>query len=265
VAVVHEIDRYCDAVPRAAADGEDIGAFTVFLRRGAGWHYYARPRPDGPEPEPGDVEAVLERQAARDVPRAFEWVEETAPWAGPALAAAGLDVERHPMLVLDELRVPGTAASADVRLLEADDPLLPYVQAVQEISFGAGGTDRGVLGTEGLDAAVAEQPPGRVEFARQRIAEGRTRTAAAFVDGRPVAAGAHQPLERVSEIVGVATLPAHRRQGIGAALTAALAADAMRLGVWLIWLSAQDDEVAGIYERLGFRRVGFACEARLPR
>ena len=38
----------------------------------------------------------------------------------------------------------------------------------------------------------------------------------------------------------------------------------MRLGVGLIFLSAQGDEVAAIYERLGFRRVGFACEARLP-
>ena len=168
------------------------------------------------------------------------------------------------MLVLDELRIPGAGVPAEVRLLEADDPALAHAQAVQEISFGAGGTGRGEVGTEGLEAAVASQPPGRLEFARQRMAEGRTRTAAAFVDGVPVAAGSHQPLDGVTEIVGVATLPAFRRRGIGAALTAALADDAVRLGVGLIFLSAQGDEVAAIYERLGFRRVGFACEARLP-
>ena len=68
----------------------------------------------------------------------------------------------------------------------------------------------------------------------------------------------------MTEIVGVATLPAYRRRGIGAALTAALADDAVRLGVGLIFLSAAGDDVAAIYERLGFRRVGFACEARPP-
>ena len=166
------------------------------------------------------------------------------------------------MLVLDELWNPGAGVPAEVRLLEPDDPALAYAQAVQEISFGAGGTGRGEIGTEGLEAAVASQPPGRLDFARQRIEEGRTRTAAAFVDGVPVAAGSHQPLDGVTEIVGVATLPAFRRRGIGAALTAALADDAVRLGVGLIFLSAEGDEVAAIYERLGFGRVGFACEAR---
>ena len=262
MAVVREIDAYCDAAPRAAADAEDIGSFTVFLRRGAGWPYYARPRLDAPPAAAGDIDAVLRHQTERDVPRAFEWIEETAPWAGPALSGAGLAIERHPMLVLDELWNPGAGVLAEVRLLEPDDPALAYAQAVQEISFGAGGTGRGEIGTEGLEAAVASQPPGRLDFARQRIEEGRTRTAAAFVDGVPVAAGAHQPLGGVTEIVGVATLPAFRRRGIGAALTAALADDAVRLGVGLIFLSAEGDEVAAIYERLGFGRVGFACEAR---
>ena len=264
MASVREIDAYLDAAPRAAADAEDIGSFTAFLRRGAGWPYYARPRLDAPPAAPGDIDAVLRRQAEREVPRTFEWVEETAPWAGPALSAAGLEIERHPMLVLDELRIPGGGVPAEVRMLEPDDPALAQAQGVQEVSFGAGGTERGEAGTEALEAAMASLPPGRLEFARQRMREGRTRTAAAFVDGVPVAAGSHQPLGGVTEIVGVATLPAFRRRGIGAALTAALADDAVRLGVGLIFLSAEGDEVAAIYERLGFRRVGFACEARLP-
>jgi GNAT superfamily N-acetyltransferase len=264
VAVVDEIDAYCDAAPRAAADAEDHGPFTVFLRRGAGWPYYARPRLGAQGAGSGEVEAVLRRQREHNVPRAFEWVEEVSPWVGPALEAAGLEVERHPLLALGELTPPRCEVAADLRMLAADDPDLPLVQAVQDVSFGAGGTERGEIGVEALAAAVETQPPGRVEFARQRIAQGRTRTAAAFVDGTAVAAGAHQPLDGVTEIVGVATLPAFRRRGIGAALTAALAGDAERLGVHLIFLSAADDDVAAIYERLGFGRVGFACEARPP-
>lgn len=264
MAVVNQIDAYCDAAPRAAADAEDHGSFTVFLRRGPGWAYYARPRLGVDAAAPDDVEAVLRRQRERSVPRAFEWVENTAPWVGPAVEAAGLEVERNPLLVLDELAPPRAALEADVRLLEPDDPDLPLVLAVQEVSFGAGGTERGDDGTEALPAAVAAQPPGRLGFARQRMEQGRTRIAAAFVDGSAVAAGAHQPLDGVTEIVGVATLPAYRRRGLGAALTAALADDAVRLGVDLIFLSAAGDDVAAIYERLGFGRVGFACEARPP-
>src|SRR4051812_36437918 len=40
------IERYYDAAPRAAADVEEIGPFTLFVADPAtGWSFYARPRP----------------------------------------------------------------------------------------------------------------------------------------------------------------------------------------------------------------------------
>ena len=56
-------------------------------------------------------------------------------------------------------------------------------------------------------------------------------------------------------------LPRARRHGVGAAITAALVADAHDRGVGTVFLSAGDDAVARVYERVGFVRVGTACIA----
>ena len=56
--------------------------------------------------------------------------------------------------------------------------------------------------------------------------------------GEPVAAGMHQPVGEVTEIVGVATLPAVRRQGLGGAVTGALVEHALADGVETVFLSA---------------------------
>jgi predicted GNAT family acetyltransferase len=73
-----------------------------------------------------------------------------------------------------------------------------------------------------------------------------------------LAVGSHQPVGAVTEIVGVGTLPAARRRGLGAAVTAALVADARARGAELVFLSAGSEAIARVYERLGFVRVGTA-------
>ncbi len=77
-------------------------------------------------------------------------------------------------------------------------------------------------------------------------------------------AGSHHPVGGVSELTGIGVLPDARRRGIGAALTALLAADARESGATLLVLSAADDAVARLYERVGFARVGTACFGRAP-
>jgi ribosomal protein S18 acetylase RimI-like enzyme len=64
-----------------------------------------------------------------------------------------------------------------------------------------------------------------------------------------------------TELTGIAVLPRARRRGTGAAITQALVKDAKRRGIATIFLSAQDDAVARVYERVGFTRVGTACIA----
>ncbi|MBV9134909.1 MAG: GNAT family N-acetyltransferase, partial [Chloroflexi bacterium] len=81
------------------------------------------------------------------------------------------------------------------------------------------------------------------------------------IDGEPVGVGGHNPLNGITEIVGVGVLPAFRRRGIAAALTRALVDDARRRNIGTVFLSAGDDNVARLYARIGFRTVATACLA----
>jgi predicted N-acetyltransferase YhbS len=98
----------------------------------------------------------------------------------------------------------------------------------------------------------------RTAVLRERIAAGRTVMMVAVEDGEPVAVGSHHPVEvdddEVSEVAGVATLPRLRGRGLGAALASALVAHA-RETADLVFLTAGDDDVARVYERVGFARV----------
>ena len=88
---------------------------------------------------------------------------------------------------------------------------------------------------------------------------GQSVVAVAEIAGGPVAVGTLRPVGDVAEIVGVATLPAVRRQGLGSAVTGALVEHALETGIDVLFLSAASDEIARVYERLGFRRAGSAC------
>jgi predicted GNAT family acetyltransferase len=93
------------------------------------------------------------------------------------------------------------------------------------------------------------------------MAAGHSVLAAAFGDEGPLAAGSCQATGGVAEITGVGTLPSARRRGLGAAVTAQLAALAIDGGTGTVFLSASDDTVARVYAGLGFRRVGTAMIA----
>jgi ribosomal protein S18 acetylase RimI-like enzyme len=188
-------------------------------------------------------------------------VDETTPSLAGAAQAAGLEVKHVPLLALDAQawRPPPEPQGATVRMLRADDPALPAAQAAVELAFGsedAGPAER--------DAAVAGV--GDLGFLRDRLHRGLTAMAVAEddADGGVLAAGSHQPVGAVSEVVGVGTLPSARRRGIGLALTGRLVEDAISRGVGLVFLSAADEGVARLYERVGFRRVGTACFAGPP-
>jgi predicted GNAT family acetyltransferase len=118
------------------------------------------------------------------------------------------------------------------------------------------------------DAALAEvvagPEPWPLAFIRERILRGHTVMAVAELDGHPASVGSHNPVGDATEIVGVGTLPAFRRRGIGAAVTSILVEDAFGRGISVVLLSAGDDAVARVYARLGFRVVGTAGAAAAP-
>ena len=254
-----ELERYYDAAPRSAARVEEVGPFTVFVGTGA-WRYYARPRLGlSHDFTVEDVRAALAFKRSVDQPESLEWVHETTPSLLGAAHAAGLEVLEAPLMVLDRgaWRAPEPPSGLSLRILDADDPALPASVAVQNVGFGAAGTAAGPEGLRERDAAVEAEH----DFLRSRMRDGLTVTAVAEGENGPVATGAHQPVGAVTEIVGVATLPAVRRQGLGGAVTGALVEDALANGTETVFLSAGSEDIARVYLRVGFRRIGTACIA----
>lgn len=270
--VLRALDIYLDAAPRSGANAIDVGPFTVFSPRGP-WGYYARPavhRSNGHLFTADEVHAVRATQRSLGLGESIEWVHDVDPSLATACDAAGLDVVKRPLLVLDpsneDSPADDTASAFAFQILGADDPLLPVSRAVANVGFGNGGTAIGPAGAAERDAVVDDTAA--TAWTAGRIASGVTIVVAALdANGDMVGVGSAQPVIdargniSAAELTGIAVLPTHRRRGVGAVLTSALTVACGERGVETILLSAQDDDVARVYERVGFRRVATFAEA----
>lgn len=259
------LERYYDTVPRRFARTEEHGPFTLFLGEPGGWVYYARPRLGGHGPF--DAEAVasaMARLRALGLPEVVEWVHETTPTLLDAVRAEGsLEVEEIPLMVLPgELTPVELPPGVTVRMLtSADAGAVAAAAAASHVGFGAAGTARGDAGLRERDAAVkpaSERVLSLLDEGAVRIAVAESETHGVLATGRTL------PVDGVTEVMGVATLPSARRQGLGAAVTAALVDDARALGVSTVFLTASSEDVARVYSRIGFRRVGTGYTAERP-
>jgi ribosomal protein S18 acetylase RimI-like enzyme len=151
-----------------------------------------------------------------------------------------------------------------VRAVPPEDAELDRVWAVPAVAFGHPGTAAGKAGVQERDKIAADYDGGTIEMLRERLRSGHSVVAAAFGPDGPLAAGSYQAVDGVAEITGVGVLPSSRRQGLGAAVTALLARDALDRGVATVFLSASDDAVARVYARIGFREVGVAGGHGVP-
>jgi ribosomal protein S18 acetylase RimI-like enzyme len=261
------IEDYYDAAPRSTCRVEEHGPLTLFVSRGAGWPYYARPRRGWSKPVTVDhMRAMRARQRALGVPEAVEWVAEVTPALRAAAEGAGLLVHEHPLLVLDgsAWRPAPTPAGFEVRLVGAEDPDLALMRSVATLAFDVPGGAIGPVGRAEL--ATVAGAAGRATLAdlRDRLRRGLTVMAAAHDAEGPLAVGSHLPVGAVTEVAGVGTLPAARRRGLAAAVTSELVRRALGGGAEIVFLSAADDDVARLYSRLGFRRLATALIAEAP-
>lgn len=271
--VFERLERFYDAVPRDAAEAAVVGGLVLFVRTGRGWPYYARPRLGAAQPPSlADVTAVRAKQRELGLPETFEWVPETTPSLLATAEQAGLAVLHAPLLVLDPTKVPPPDAFTETPVRLADPSEASFAadvaqqRAVAEIAFAAEGTARGPSGPADRDAVLRALDPDELAEQRRRVERGRhalslVRTA----DEGVVASGMLQRVDDVAEIVGVATLPSARRRGLGAAVTAHLARHALAAGVDLVFLSAGGEDIARVYARVGFHRIGTVCIAAPPR
>ena len=264
--VIERIDAFCDAVPRRRARADEYGPLVLFVPAGPGWPYYARPRRGARPPvTAAGIRAVRARQRELIIPESFEWIEQIAPEMAAAAADAGLEVQSHPLMVLAEPpQAPPVPAGTSVRVVAPEDPELDRIWAVPTVAFGHPGTGVGEgvgSGPAERDKIAADHDGGTIAILRERLRSGQSVLAAAFGPDGPVAAGSCQAVDGVAEITGVGVLPADRRQGLGAAVTALLARDALERGVRTVFLSASDNAVARVYARIGFHRIGTAMIA----
>ncbi|WP_347060630.1 GNAT family N-acetyltransferase [Blastococcus sp. HT6-30] len=257
------IERYFAAAPLLDARIERAGALDVPIADAA-WPYPARPRKDAGAVTADDVRGAIALQQAAGLPAALEWILERSPGIGAAARAAGMTVEELPLLVADDPVDVVLPAGVRLFLVGAEDPELPHYQQLAVLAFAHPG---GPADVHQVPADTSPEAAARTAVLRERIAEGRTVMMVALESGTPVAVGSHQPVDidgtEVSEIVGVATLPRLRGRGLGAGIASALAAHA-RETAELVFLAAGDDEVARVYERIGFARVGTTGVAELP-
>lgn len=257
------LDAYLDAAPRSDCEPVAVGPFTLFVSR-TPWPYYARPTVGRRDPIAGaDLDALARACAERGVELAIEWVHEVHPELAGVAKGHGLEVSSHALM---------TAAAADVsappvdgvtvRVVEAADPALTAGRAVADVAFTAGGTATGPEGAAERDRFEAGLAADLVAHLRDRTERGRTVTAVVESpqDG-VVAVGSYQPVGELAEVMAVATVPSARRRGLAGAVTALLARHASDAGVRTLLLSAQDDAVARVYARVGFRQVGTAHAA----
>jgi GNAT superfamily N-acetyltransferase len=270
VALLERIERYYDAVPRRFARVEECGPFTLFLGEPGGWVYYARPRLGGIDGiDAVDVATATRRLRDLGLPEVVEWVGQTTPSLLGAVQAEGsLTVEELPLLVLDgEGSDVAAPRGVRVRLLGPEDgAAVAAGRAVGEVAFASAGTARGAQGARERDRRLRPPRDGQTDRALGRVldllGEGAVRMAVAESDTEGVlAVGRTLPVDGVTEVMGVATLPSARRRGLGAAVTRALAEDARGLGVGTVFLTASSAAVARVYERVGFRRVATAYSA----
>jgi GNAT superfamily N-acetyltransferase len=234
----------------------------VFIGAPGGWPLYARPRLGGTGPfDAAAVRSLLARMRELDVALAIEWVHDVTPELLEAVRSEGsLEVKELPLLVLlDDTEPPQVPDDIVVRMLgPEDEELLLQVSGVQELAFGP--RIEPPPGVRQRDAA------GRAPSAtlREQLRSGDARIAVAEHPQRGIlAAGKHQAVGQVTEVVGVATLPAEQGAGLASAVTRVLVEDARAHGISTIFLTASSERVAPIYARLGFRRVatGYAAEA----
>ncbi len=263
--LLKHVDSYLDAAPRGCADHLDVGPLRAFISR-APWPFSIRPRPDADLGGPQAVtsEDVLRAAAVLEAARqdvSFEWVEELVPSLRGALTRCGYAVTSYPLLVRP-LDVPVARTSSGTRLLAADSRDLVTALAVSDLGFAAPGTSVGEAGPADRDAMSLDRAV--LAHVQGRIRDG---SSVVVVHDDPAdgitAVGWHQPIGADTELVGIATLPTHRRRGAAAAVVAELLGDARARGCTLALLSAGDDDVARVYERVGFGRIGH-CGAAEP-
>ncbi len=268
--VVARVEWFHETVARQLCRvRERYGPFVLHLQPYQG-AFPARPHPAerGRAFTAAEVADLLRTQRERQAPRGLEWLAETAPALRAACEEAGLVVRERPVLLIDPCGDDARAAvsapvpPSDARLLASNDWRVEHAIAVAHVGFAYPGTDRGPEGRASVAVLLASGDLRReAAEAARRIHAGTRVLAIAETSEGPVATGQFNTLDDLAEIIAVATLPEARRRGHASAVLRTLIAEARSRRLRTMFLTAADEEVARIYEAVGFRRLATLLEA----
>ncbi|HEX3786877.1 MAG TPA: GNAT family N-acetyltransferase [Pseudonocardiaceae bacterium] len=223
-----------------------VGAFLVVLDPDSAIPYRNYAVPDErTEPTAEHVAELIEHFAEHRRDPRLEYVGPNAP-VDAVLAAGGFTVHRTlPVLALAGLVDPPLPAGIAITRVDTDARLWAVAE-VQNTAYG--------------EAAAGEADLRRLRGVVDR--GGRVVLATDRATGSAVGAGLCTPLSYGhSELAAIGVLPAFRRRGIAAAVTAELCRAAAEQGA-RPFLQAEDDSAQRIYERVGFTPVGGLIDAR---
>lgn len=252
------IDDYFNRVSGWDADRVSVGPLTLFVNR-APWANSARPTPT--RQIAGRHLRLLQRRCAHyEMPMQLEWIHELHPELEGVAFREGLAITDHPLLFMR----PGGLVPRDrhpsVRILGHDDQALMTSRGVVDVAFD--GSMPTTAGIDERDRCVDAMDEDLVSYLRARSGLGRTVTAAALaMPGGPLATGSYHRADTTAEIVGVGTLPAYRRQGLGSDVVHLLCEHAFANGVNTLVLTAKSEQVGALYQVLGFARAGTVMSA----
>jgi predicted GNAT family acetyltransferase len=237
------------AVASSTKQVQRIGPFTAFLDPLRPIKYLSWALPD-PHTAAQDLAAalpdVVEHYRAHDRNARTEHFEDVCPALAGVVEAAGWTLSERVAVMVCTQQTLVMPPPVDGLVVEPVGPDAPE------------DTIRAYIETQVEAFGDKEESPSPEVIARWRERAARENTYAGFVDGRLVGtAAALQPAEGATEVVGVTTLHAYRRRGIGATLTATAVAASFAEGTELAWLSAADEAAGRIYTRAGFRLTGW--------
>ena len=258
LALLERIQAQMREVARCQYEAVPVPPFTLFFHTTDPLPYFNYAIPDGPGAASGSLTAPLNRleaefHARRRVPR-FEFVEACAPRLDEALEAHGFALENRPQLMVcprGKERAAPAVNGLDIATLDGATALREFVAFldVQRRAFG-------------LPSA---RPPLDEEALSLRETLGNGFAFLARIASEPVATAMIQPPhDGLTELVGVSTLEAFRRRGIGGFLSSAAVRAAFERGVSLAFLSAADARAGRVYEAAGFSPAGHSLFYRRP-
>jgi hypothetical protein len=194
--------------------------------------------PERADPDPGAVAGLLDRVQATGLPHCLQLRPGASPaLAGLAAARAMSPDEEIPLMVMaDPAAVTGARQLAGLVLRQ-----LSPEQVVLHARVAAAGFEAPQEPFVQLMTADVLRLPG-------------VRCYLGDIGGQAVTTGLGVTVGEFTGVFSIATPPAHRRRGYGAAVTARAVADGLAAGASWAWLQSSPPGYA-TYARLGFETV----------